>query len=421
MKQISKLTLSLIASFSVLSSSIIAAEPLGKSSGVSGELGVSNGNEAFEYDAANGWWWYKQKTTDNTGKEVETKVKMTPKEKMDYDRETQVIKLLQSQNAKLEKVQDRLEYAYPNITPLSTTNSKTGKECVTNSSDDCFVFPLQAEAQHVPVLANWLADPNPTNSKNWLRWQAKYFNHLQKISVGLRFSFLSEGPNAYPTNTTFVYNDNMAMPISERIAENREMEIIKSVKDKLGIMVFLGGNTLLENSLEAYVKVADFGNDSWKEINLVVVVPSEEAKQLLLSKVKTEYQKNVTEFWKKANIIVNQELFKKFNVLVTPSVVVTYKTDKLNEKGKPNIIWQNISTGTASGSFASKGIIQFLTYNEIINPGDMATAINAAQIQKNMEAPKAKVSEDKIYKDNKTLESIDNSKPKQEVKKNESK
>ncbi len=404
MKSLSRLTLSLIASFSVLTNSIFAAEPIGKSSGVSGELGLSNGNEAFEYDAANGWWWYKQKTTDNTGKEVETKVKMTPKEKMDYDRETQVIKLLQSQNAKLEKVQDRLEYAYPNITPINTTNSKTGKECVTNSSDDCFVFPLQAEAQHVPVLANWLSDPNPTNSKNWLRWQAKYFNHLQKISVGLRFSFLSEGPNAYPTNTTFVYNDNMAFPVSEDIAENRTMEIIKSLKDKLGIMVFLGGNTLLENSLEAYVKVADFGNDSWKEINLLIVVPSQEAKDLLLSKVNNLNKPNISEFWKKANIIINEDLFKKFNVLVTPSVVVTYKTDKLNEKGKPNVIWQNISTGTASGTFAAKGIIQFLAYNEIIDMGDLSTAINAAQIQKNMEAPKAQVKEEKIFKDNKTLD-----------------
>lgn len=416
MKSLSKLTFSLIASFSVLTNSIFAAEPIGKSSGVSGELGLSSGNEAFEYDAANGWWWYKQKTTDNTGKEVETKVKMTPKEKMDYDRETQVIKLLQSQNAKLEKVQDRLEYAYPNITPVNTTNSKTGKECVTNSSDECFVFPLQAEAQHVPVLANWLSDPNPTNSKNWLRWQAKYFNHLQKISVGLRFSFLSEGPNAYPTNTTFVYNDNMAMPISERIAENREMEIIKSLKEKLGLMVFLGGNTLLENSLEAYIKVADFGREEWKDINLIIVVPSTEAKELLINKVNNSFNKNAIEFWKKANIVVNEPMFKKFNVLVTPSVVVTYKTDKLNEKGKNNIIWQNISTGTASGDFASKGIIQFLAYNEIIDNGDLSTAINAAQMQKNMEAPKASITEDKIYKDINIMKESNKDK-KEEVKK----
>ena len=391
--KILKLTLSLIASLSLLSINLNAATG-GKSTGVSGEIGYSNGNEAFEYDAANGWWWYKQKTTDNTGKEIETKIKMTPKEKLDHDKEERMIKLL-------EGVKDRLEYAYPNITPINTTNSKTGKECVTNSSDDCFIFPLQAEAQHVPVLANWLADPNPTNSKNWLRWQAKYFNHLQKISVGLRFSFLSEGQNAYPTNTTFVYNDNMAFPVSERIAENREMEIIKSLNKKLGLMVFLGGNTLLENSLEAYSKVADFGLDSWNGINLLIVVPSTEAKDLLLSKVKSLHKENVTKFWSEVKILVKPELFQAYNILVTPSVVVTYETDKLNEKGKPSVIWQNISTGTASGEFARKGVIQFLAYNEIINMGDLSTAINAAQIQKNMEAPAAQFSEDKIYKDNK--------------------
>lgn len=413
MNKISKITLSVLASLTLLTTSSLSAgetkssetKSSGKSTGTKGEIGHSTGNEVFEYDAANGWWWYKQKEVDSTGKEVETKIKMTPKEKLDHDRNNKVIALLVKQNQKLEKVQERLEYAYPNITPIYTTNSKTGEECVTNSSEDCFVFPLQAEAQHVPVLANWLSAPSPTNSKNWLRWQAKYFNHLQKISVGARFAFLSDGPNAYPTNTTFVYNDNVAFPMSERVAENREKKIIQSMKDKLGLMIFMGGNTLLENSLEAYGKVGKYMNDPWNELNIAVVLPSEEAKRDILAKAASLHYKEVDSFWEKATIIINPELFKKFNIMVTPSVVATYKTDKEMENGKKKMIWQTISTGTSGAEFTRKGIIQFLVYNDIINPVEMATAINAADFQKNMVAPKAKISENNIFEDTKSMES----------------
>lgn len=357
----------------------------------------------FEYDATNGWWWYKEKTKDKDGKEIEVKEKMTTKEKLQHEREEKVVKLLQKQNDKLGKIQDRLEYAYPNLTPIYTTNKKTGEKCLTNSSIDCFIFPLQAEAQHVPVLASWLSNPSPTNSKEWLRWEAEYFNHLQKISLGNRFAFLSEGPNAYGTNTTFVYDDNLGLPISEKLLSQRETKILESVKDKLGLLFFMGGNTYLENSLNIYDRMDKYVEGNWKDMDIRVIVPSEEIKKMILEKAKHLYVENSKKFWKTVKIQVNAEAFKKFNVMVTPSVVATYQTDKIEANGKKKVIWQNVYTGAIDAMNVKEGVIRFLVYNDIIKPVEMSTAINAAEAQKNMHTEKPIINEKNIFEDTQSL------------------
>jgi len=362
-------------------------------------------SEAFEYDAANGWWWYKQEVEDKNGKKHKIKERMSTKEKLKHENQSKLIKAISAQTKVIKKqskdmeiVKERLEYAYPNITPIYSKD-RNGKKCLTNSSEECFVFPLQAEAQHVPVLAGWLSDPSPTNSKKWLRWEAKYFNHLQKISLGNRFAFLNGGPSAYPTDTTFVYNDNLSLPMSERVKKTRETNIIDSLKDKLGIIIFLGGNTLLEESLSAYKKVYQLTESPWKDMNITVVVPSEKMKKFITDKVKNIHVKKTQKFWDNHKILVKPEAFKHFNVIITPSIISTYKTDKINEKNENQIIWQNVSVGTTGVEKIRGGIMKFLVYNDIIQPGEMATAINAASQQKNMETNDATVREDKIYED----------------------
>ena len=234
-------------SLSLLSVMQIQASVVDRTNGIS--LNYDN-KGAFEYDAANGWWWYKQNLKDKSGKMIEIKEKFSTKDKLKLESQNKLIKelkvqtvLIKKQNKDLKKVKERLEYAYPNLAPEFTINEKTGKKCVTNSRSECFVFPLQAEAQHVPVMAAWLSNPSPTNSKEWLRWEAKYFNHITKISYGNRFAFLSDGPKAYPTETTFVYKDSVAFPVSESTQNTRQAKLLLELKDKLEIKIFLGGNT----------------------------------------------------------------------------------------------------------------------------------------------------------------------------------
>lgn len=377
---------------SALASSLLASSPVTRGDN---ELAYSK-EGAFEYDAVNGWWWYKQLAKDQNGKDVEIKEKITTKEKLSIEKEKEVVKLLKKQIEKLDAVKERLEYAYPNITPIYSTDAK-GKKCVTNSSTDCFVFPLQAEAQHVPVLAAWLSDPSPTNSRNWLQWEAKYFNHLQKISLGNRFAFLSGGADAYPTDTTDVYSANPSRNLPAKAKIERELKIIDTASDKLGLMFFMGGNTVLENSVDTYKKMREFNDKPWTKINTVVVVQSKEMKDNLIQKIKLIPIKSTQEFWNNVTWKISPEAFTNFDIAITPSVVATYKT-KENK-----IIWQNIFSGSVEAEDVRGALIRFMVYNNIVNPVEMSSAINSATVQRNMSTNTPVLNEDNIYKDSNTL------------------
>lgn len=378
---------------SALASSLLASSPVTRGDN---ELAYSK-EGAFEYDAVNGWWWYKQTVKDQNGKEAEIKEKVTTKEKLAIEKEKEVVKLLKKQIEKLDAVKERLEYAYPNITPIYSTDAK-GKKCVTNSSTDCFVFPLQAEAQHVPVLAAWLSDPSPTNSRNWLQWEAKYFNHLQKISLGNRFAFLSGGADAYPTDTTFVYNDNLAFPIAEESKNERKSKIIEAAAENLGLMFFMGGNTYLENTISTYEKMREYDTSPWNKISTIIVVQSEDMKNHILAKVKNLNIKSSEKYWSKVKWKISPEAFSKFDIAITPSVIATYKP-----KDGP-IIWQNIYSGGAAMDSIKDSLISFLIYNNIVNPIEMSASINNAGRQKNMEVKAPLLLENNIYKDINTLQ-----------------
>jgi hypothetical protein len=352
---------------------------------------------SFEYDAANGWWWYKDKAVDSkTGKEVEIKEKMSTIEKIKVEKEAKVEKLLQMQIAKLEAIKSRLDYAYPNITPLKMKD-ENGKECVTNSSASCFYFPIQPEAQHVPVIAAWLSDPSPTTSREWLKWEAKYFNHLQQVSIGNRFAFLSGGPNAYPTDTTSVYDESLITPVSGKNKIERQNQVIANSSKKIGLMFFLGGNLEIEESLSAYSQLREYDIKPWKDLNMVFVVPSKEIKSLILKKIERTNDREVQAFWKKATWKISPEAFTNFDISVTPSVIATYKTDK--EK----IIWQNVYSGSTNVNSVRMGLIQFLVYNNIIKPVEMSASINNASVQKNMQVEKPVFNETGIYEDSNTI------------------
>ena len=379
---------------SIFTASLIAGSIVDRSSD-NNELSYSK-EGAFDYDAVNGWWWYKQKVIDQNGKETEIKEKMTTKEKLSIEKEKDVVKLLKQQIKQLDSVKERLEYAYPNLAPIYSTNS-AGKKCLTNSSADCFVFPLQAEAQHVPVMAAWLSDPSPTNSREWLQWEAKYFNHLQKISLGNRFAFLSGGANAYPTDTSFVYGDNAAFPMSDNVKDERKLKIIETAKENLGLMFFMGGNTALEENIGSYVKMREFDTKPWNMLNTIIVVQSKEIKDLILKKVSSSNIKSSQEYWSKVSWKISPEAFSKFDISITPSVVATYKT-KENK-----IVWQNIYSGGASVDEVRDALVNFMVYNDIVKPVEMSASINAAGVQKNMDTNAPVINENNIYPDTNIL------------------
>jgi len=370
---------------------------------------TNKGKSYFEYDAPNGWWWYQEEVVQKDGKKVKVKTKMTKKEKLNFENKKETNELLKEQVDLLKDVKKRLVYAFPYVTPIYTKDERTGEKCLTNSSEYCFMLPIQAEAQRVPVMAEWLKQPSPTNSKKWLRWEAKYFNHLQKISLGNRFAYLSGGAKAYPTNTMYSMGDSVRSPLSARAREIRKGNIIAKLNDKLEILVLMGKTSVIDSLTKTHLEIGEWNRPEFKKWNVHFIFESEYSLKLFESNVKDFSRPRAREYWKslkeKKLVFVSPKYFKKFNISVTPSVVAIYKTDKKekDEKGKETekneMIWQNILTASINPVLIKSAIFRFLEYNGIVKAKDLAIDVGFGSMHKNVKVPEPEIKENKIYKD----------------------
>lgn len=369
-------------------------------------------NSYFEYDAPGGWWWYKE-TYEKDGKKFDTKIKMSKQDKVKFDKEAKTQDLLKQQIIILSDIKDRQEYAHPYVAPIYSKHEKTGKKCLTNSDEHCFVLPVQAEAQRVPVMASWLRDPSPTNSKKWLRWEAKYFNQLQKISLGNRFAYLSGGGEAFPTNTIYTHGDSVRGPLSEKSREARKRDMIAEVGKKLDVIVLMGITSALDQVTQSHKEIYSWNQPEFKKYNYHFVFHNENSLDLFERMIKNETVPSNRAVWKRMKeenrVFVSKKYFNKFNVKISPSVVALYKTDKKvkDEKGKDTdkneIIWQTIYTGDINPTNIKGAIFRFLEYNGILKAKDLANETNFGTLQKNVDYVKPEVNEKEIYKDSQRI------------------
>jgi len=334
----------------------------------------------FTYDHEKGWWWYEDPAENN---ETRKKIKVSPLEKKKIEQAEDTKELLKQialslaeQNKINKKILERLEYAYPNNTPKYGVNSK-GEKCLANSSADCFIMPVIAEGQHVPVLKKFLRNPSPENSKEWLKWQGKYFGHISKVSHGLRFAFLNGGSDVYKTETNYVYGDNLFFSKSEASQGVREAKIISKYRKQLGYLIFLGQNSIYEQITNVYKQFANYDSSFLKDMEIAFVFPTENAKKQFEEKILPDLEKQgykkIVSFFKKQKMVVKPALYKQYNVKMTPTVVLFF-SDKTGKKTKK--MYQVISVGNASAYRLRRGTINFLTYNGIISEEEMGADKN---------------------------------------------
>jgi len=340
------------------------------------------------FDGEKGWWWYEEEVKDPKTDEINiVTYKVSPADKLRIERQEKTNKLLQmivieqKENKELnKKVLKRLNYAFPNTTPIYTKNSKTGEKCLTNSSAECFVMPVIAEGQHVPVLKDFLRNPSPKNSKKWLQFQAKYFNHVNKVSHGLRFAFLKDGSDAYPIMTDYVYGDNLFNATSENMRVGREEKIIKNLKNELAYLIFLGESKVYERTTGVYENLFTTNKRFLKDMNKIFVLPSEKVRRQMDQYIVKELyekqgKKGIYTAWKEAKIVVRPDLYNKYNIRITPTVVAFYKKEKM-EKG----LTQIISIGGMDLNSMRIRTIDFLEYNGIVESKERAADKNWNQL-----------------------------------------
>ena len=340
------------------------------------------------FDGEKGWWWYEEEVKDPKTDEIKiVTYSLTPAEKLKIDSQEKTNKLLKiiaiesKENKKLNQaILGRLNYAFPNHTPKYTKDSKTGKKCLTNSSAECFIMPVIAEGQHVPVLKDFLRNPSPKNSKKWLQFQAKYFNHVNKVSQGLRFAFLKDGSEAYPINTDYAYGDNLFNAQSENMRVGREEKILLGMKDEIAYLIFLGESKVFEKTTRVYENLASTNTRFLKNMNKAFILPSQkvadEIEVYLYDELyKKRGNKEPYQGWKAAKKMIRPDLFKKHKIRITPTVVAYYENEEMEEG-----LFQIISVGNLDLNSIRIKTISFLEYNGITESKERAADVNWNQL-----------------------------------------
>lgn len=119
-----------------------------------------------------------------------------------------------------------------------------GTTCVANSSADCFMMPITAEAKKVPVIANLLKNQTMDNAAAAQEWLAVYISKITDIGSAWQFSIAQNGTKAYPLGFQRPTFDSTTGAYSI-IKEKHRAKLLQKTKD-VQFEIFLGDNVDLD-------------------------------------------------------------------------------------------------------------------------------------------------------------------------------
>lgn len=313
-----------------------------------------------------GFYYYNDYRDDENSTEKPKKraVRVSPQEKMQADMMQQLIKAVEKNTEVQEKILKKLEYAYPRTIPEYSTNKKTGEKCRSNSSADCFVMPVIAEAQNsVPVMKEMLRDPSMKNVKEYMRWQAAYFN--QSFKVGNGFSLANEQYEREINNVDGMSHTNLPMYGDKQkgIGEIKKAAVVERLGEKLGLMIFVGKSKELEREYNGQEYTSLLGSVFGKMKNLTYVFYDEESRAAVEEKIARYKYTDMLAKYSKVRKIVAPEQFKRFKINASPAGVLIYK------KEDGGVIWQKTGYSTLSPKSLMQTAYRFLRFHEIVPPG----------------------------------------------------
>ena len=204
-----------------------------------------------------------------------------------------------------------------------------GKECIENSSADCYKHPVIPEIANVPAIANALRDPTPENIKIKNDWINKWRNQAFKYGIASYIDELQRGINNPYTGNNI---GNNLSGTDSRIKNNlnsKKREIKKHSKN-INIIVTLGTTIAPEiSSLERLF--SNIINLQSLKLKVNVLFHSKEYKDFFNEYIVSTKNIRIIQKWnnisKTAKIVANSELYKQINPKITPSYLMNYKKD----------------------------------------------------------------------------------------------
>lgn len=272
----------------------------------------------------------------------------------------EIVMVLKQQNNEIKELKKTIN---PNE-PTMIINKK-GESCLSNSSVDCFDIPVIQEGRNVPVLYEFIKEPNENNAKSWLLYQAKLFNHYIRMGYALKFAAINGDENTYPVNALNLYGaskDNMTYDLYR----DRILQILYEKRKEIGTMIFLGKTKSIDEHW-GKKSLSTLGFKKGKFFNIAVVFDSQETKKEYDEYYKTIIDKELFDTYANMPKIVSAELFKKFNISITPTATAYYKT-------KDKEISSVLEKGFITQSNLIHNYQHFLVYNNIVEQKEFHAA-----------------------------------------------
>lgn len=242
-----------------------------------------------------------------------------------------------------------------------------GKECIANSTADCFVMPLTNDAKKIPVLKEMLVNPTPETAKNYLQWQAKYLSTGPfKVGRSFQYAINTYGEEAYPMD---IYRGEVNSNIDE-IANKKAIYLQNFLNEmyenkSLGLFIFLSSKSLDEFATKEILEIIKaikfkngvtlvFKSDNEKKefFNFKQIVKNE----TLLSEVQT---------------LINPKTFLNNNIYMTPTYMAV-STTKASETSETSNKKQAVAIGRVSKNSLNTKIYEWLVSENIIKRGGMS-------------------------------------------------
>lgn len=196
-----------------------------------------------------------------------------------------------------------------------------GKECIANSTPECFQMPLVDKAKKIPVYKNWLRSPNEKNTLALVQWESKYFNKISNVAHMRDFVITKYGPKALKTNFNRSSFDSIGGAHKVVRQDNNRYLLNEITSKKFEIILFYGKNPELDyQSFYNYNKNVQ----ELKNVTYHIVFYTAGAKIAFKDSAKVFLE--MREMLDKAKSVkVNKKLFKEASIYATPTMSIKIK------------------------------------------------------------------------------------------------
>lgn len=308
----------------------------------------------------------------------------------------EILSRILKEQEKQTKIQEKIlalmesQYDVPKMVKVN------GKECLANSSVDCFVMPIAGDAKRIPVMKKWIENPTMENAIAYYRWQSVYLNKIFNAGYSYHTASMSiEHPfKGIPTymEATGGYETTRQMRF---ITE----EIIRKHAKEMKILILIGENIGfdIENNQSIF---NIFDNFSEMGVSVYYVFKSQKALKDFNEVVKAVPTKSYQERWAKIDDkykLVSPNTYKgneNIEVHITPMYILKYDS-------KDKHFSQVLGAGRDDFEGLMEALPRSLIYWDIEKPSEFsASKANRGQINDTLE----NLGKKKIFEDDKERE-----------------